>query len=291
MKFLPVFKMLRDLAWPALAMTALPSHAAITCSLAPNGVTTTYAQAAVTSATSSLTVNCSRLATDSAASEIYFLSLDQGEPPNGRDMTRQNGTELLRYSIFRNSNFTGTWTINAGKNAGDTAAGGLNVPINWAGGTSFSVSIPYYFRINSGINRPAGIYDDVANFRLFVARNGLQLATATINLNTSIVAQCFFNTTGAVALNYTSFSNVARTGTSNYSMSCTLGTPYTMAVTPASGTLLDLPYMLTLSQASGVGSAFPQNYVVTATVPSNQAGICAIGTCSATQTHQIVITY
>lgn len=291
MKYLPLSILRRSFIWPALAMTALPGHAAITCSLTPNGVTTTYAQTANTSATSSLTVNCNRLAGDSAASVTYFLSLDQGEPPNGRDLTRQNGTDKLRYEIFRNSAFNGTWTTGAGRNAGATNAGGLNVPINWAGGTSFSVTIPYYFRINAGISRPAGIYDDVASFNLFEARNGALLSTAATNLNASIVATCFFNSTGSVALSYTSFSTTAQTGSSNYSMSCTLGTPYSMAVTPASGTLLGLPYTLALSQASGVGSAFSQNYSVTATIPSNQSGVCAIGTCNATQTHQIVITY
>lgn len=291
MKFSPLNILLRYAAWPALAMAAVPSHAAITCSLTANGVTTTYAQAANTSATSSVTVNCSRLAGDSAANVTYFLSLDQGEPPAGRNMTRQNGTDLLAYAIFRNSGFTGSWTTGAGRNAGVTTAGGLNVPIVWAGSTNFSVTIPYYFRINAGISRPAGIYDDVATFSLFVARGSTLLSTATANLNASIVAACFFNSTGAIALNYTSFSPVAQTGTSNYSMSCTLGTPYTMAVTPTSGTLLGLPYTLALSQPSGVGSAFPQNYAVTATIPSNQAGICATGSCNAIQAHQIVITY
>lgn len=291
MKYLPLSILRRSFFWPALAMSALPAHAAITCSLTANGVTTTYAQTANTSATSSLTVNCNRLGSDSAANVTYLLSLDQGEAPNGRDMTRQNGTDKLRYEIFRNSAFNGTWTTGAGRNSGATNAGGLDVPINWAGGTSFSVTIPYYFRINAGISLPAGIYDDVANFSLFEARNGALLGTATANLNASIVATCFFNSTGAIALSYTSFSNIARTGSSNYSMSCTLGTPYTMAITPASGALLGLPYTLALSQPSGVGSAFAQNYSVTATIPSNQSGICSTGTCSATQMHQIVITY
>ena len=291
MKFSPLTILLRYAAWPALAMAALPSHAAITCSLTANGVTTTYAQAAVTTATSSVTVNCSRLVSDSAANVTYYLNLDQGEPPAGRNMTRQNGTELLAYSVFRNSGFTGSWTTGNGQNAGSNTAGGLNVPIAWAGSTNFSVTTPYYFRINAGISRPAGIYDDVATFSLFVTRGGTLLSTATANLNASIVAACFFNSTGDVAINYTSFSAVARTGSANYSMSCTLGTPYTMAVTPTSGNLLGLPYTLALSQPSGVGSAFPQNYSVTATIPSNQSGICATGSCNALQAHQIVITY
>ena len=294
MKFLPrshLSNLLRWMAWPTLAVAASTGHAAITCTLATTGVTTIYAQAANTSATGSVTLNCSRLATDSAANVTYFLSINQGEPPAGRDMTRQNATELLRYAIFRNSNFTGSWTTGNGQTAGSGTAGGLDVPIVWAGGTTFSVSIPYYFRVNSGINQPAGIYDDVATFSILVTRGGTLLSTANANLNTSIVAQCFFNTTAAVAMNYTSFSSVAQTGASNYSMSCTLGTPYTMAVTPASGTLLGLPYTLSLSQPSGVGSAFPQNYTVTATIPSNQAGTCATGTCTALQAHQIVITY
>lgn len=276
----------------ALGLSAsAASHAAITCTLSSSGVTTTYAAAAATSATGSITINCNRAPGDPPSSPTYYVSFDQGEAPNGRDMTRQNGTDKLRYAIFRNSNFTGSWTTAAGRAAGNTQAGGLNVAINLTSAATFSTTIPYYFRINANINRPAGIYDDVVASTLYVARNGVLLAQTAVNLNTSIVAQCFFNSLATVAVSYTSFSAVQQTGNAPYSLSCTLGTTYTMAVTPPSGTLVGLPYSLTLSATSGTGTAFPQAYGVTATVGANQSGTCALGSCTAAQTHQIVITY
>lgn len=272
-------------------MASAASHAAITCSLSSSGVTTTYTAATNTSATGSITLTCNRPSGDTPSSPTYFISLDQGEAPNGRDMTRQNGTDKLRYAIYRNSGFTGSWTTGTGRAPGATQAGGLNVVVNLTSSTTFSTTIPFYFRINAGINRPAGIYDDVTSFAVYVSRGGALLSQTPTTLNTSIVAQCFFNSTAAVALSYTSFSATPQIGTASYSLSCTLGTGYAMAVTPTSGTLVGLPYTLALSAASGTGTAFPQAYSVTATVPANQSGTCALGSCTATQTHQIVITY
>lgn len=285
--------MKRQLCLTALLLAISASaQAAISCNLSATGVTGTYTSTANTSLTGSLTVNCSRLASDSGATVTYYISLDQGEPPAGRNMTRQGGTQLLAYRVYRNSNFSGTWTAGVGRAPGDPANGALDFTINWAGATSFSATVPYYFRVASGITQPAGIYDDVPTFSLSTARNGTLLGTASYVTNVSIVSECFFNSAiPVVTVSYPSFSPTARTGSSTYSLSCTLSTPYTMAVTPAAGSLMGLSYSVAPSATSGTGSAFPQSYAVTATVPANQSGTCAAGTCAATQAHQIIITY
>jgi spore coat protein U-like protein len=292
MKYL--LKLLASILGATLLLNAQLAHAAITCSLSATGVTAIYNSASGIATTGSVTVNCARLNSDSAANVTYYISLDQGEPPGGRNMTRQNGAQLLAYRIFRNSDNTGSWTAGAGRNPGASQTGGLNVPIIWAGATNFTTTISYYFQVVAGINRPAGIYDDASiTFRIFTARNVTpQLGEATFTANVSIPAECFFTTPpSTLDVNYTSFVGTNQTGSTGYSVSCTLNTVYSMAVSPATGTLLGLNYSLALNSASGTGTAFPQNYTVTATVPSGQSGICNTGTCTATQPSTITITY
>ncbi|MCY7371114.1 MAG: spore coat U domain-containing protein [Polaromonas sp.] len=275
-----------------LLAAATSAQAAITCNLSATGVTGNYTAAANTRLTGSLTVNCARLASDSGATVTYYISMDQGEPPAGRNMTRQGGTQLLAYTVFRNSSFTGSWTTGGGRAPNNTGNGGLDFTINWNGALNSSATVPYYFEVAAGITRPAGIYDDVPTFSIFTTRGGTLLGAASYVANISIVAECFFNSAiPAVTVNYPSFSATARTGSSSYSLSCTLSTPYTMAVTPTAGTLMGLNYTVAPSAASGTGSAFPQTYSVTATVPADQSGTCAVGACAATQAHQITITY
>ncbi len=287
-------KLLTSIFGATLLFTAQLAQAAITCSLSATGITSIYSSAVGTAATGSVTVNCTRLNSDSAANVTYYISLDQGEPPGGRNLTRQNGAQLLAYRIFRNSDNTGSWTAGAGRNPGANQTGGLNVPINWAGGTNFTTTISYFFQIATGINRPAGIYDDaLIKFSIFTARNALPaLGEATFTANISIPAECFFSTPPpTLNVNYTSFVTTNQTGSVGYSVSCTLNTNYTMAVSPANGTLIGLNYSLVLNSAVGTGSAFPQNYTVTATVPFGQSGICSTGTCTGTQPTTITISY
>jgi hypothetical protein len=65
---------------------------------------------------------------------------------------------------------------------------------------------------------------------------------------------------------------------------------------PTTGTLIGLDYTLALSPAGGTGGGTgggsPESiHTITGTMAAGQAGTCAVGACTATQSHTLTITY
>ncbi|MDW5442465.1 spore coat protein U domain-containing protein [Polaromonas sp. SM01] len=277
----------------ALLLGSAASHATITCNIFATGVTGIYDRSSNLDLTGSISVNCTRAAGD-PTSQVLYIGIDQGEDPSGRDMTRQTGTDLLRYFIYRNPGPANQWTTAAGKAPGSGQNGGLQFTLNFGAGTSASVSYPYYFRVRSGITRPAGIYDDVliTAFLRTSSSSGPLIANVDFTANASILSQCYLSSLPLpLTLNYTSFSPSPQTGATSFGVSCTLSTPYTMALDATSGTLLGLNYTLALSSSAGTGTGFGQTYNVTGTIPANQVGTCTLGSCSGSQARTVTITY
>jgi hypothetical protein len=83
--------------------------------------------------------------------------------------------------------------------------------------------------------------------------------------------------------------------TSPFSVTCSSGLPYTMALDATGGTLLaiGISYTLALSPPATTGTGGPQPYLITGTIAGGQAGICSSSSvaCSASQLHAVTITY
>ena len=277
----------------ALLMGSAASHATIACNIFATGVTGIYNQSSNLNLTGSVTVNCTRTTGD-PTSQVLYIGIDQGEDPAGRDMTRQTGTERLRYFIYRNSGPAQQWTQGAGRAPGTGSNGGLQFTLNFGAGTSASANYPYYFQVRSGITRSAGIYDDVllTAFLRLNSPSGALIASGDFTANVSILSQCYLSSTPLpLTLNYVSFSPTARSASAPFGVSCTLSTPYTMALDASSGTLLGLNYTLALSSTTATGTGFGQSHSVTGTISANQAGTCATGTCAASQPRTVTISY
>ncbi len=134
-------------------------------------------------------------------------------------------------------------------------------------------------------------------------------ATGTFNVTINFTSVCTVSTAGlAPAFAYTSNQATAATATGglSYSVTCTNGVPYTMALdaggTGYTGTFTaptgsytntasTLAYSLTLPAAvAGTGAA--QTYSLSGAMAANQAGKCtALGGCVFTDTHTLTITY
>jgi spore coat protein U-like protein len=247
--------------------------------------------------TGNFTVTCTRSAGD-PTTQVIYIGLDQGEPPAGRAMTRQTSADTMNYAIFRNATPSGSWTSGAGRSPGSILGGGLQVTITFtsASTTVQSFSYPYYFRVTAGnaSGKPAGIYDDLnitTTVRL-TSQTGAVQSTTVFGTTVSKPSHCYFSSSPTnMVINYSSFSPTAQSGTSNFSVSCTQSTPYTLALDATSGTLLGLNYSLSLSSTSATGTGFVQNFSVTGTVPAGQVGTCSTATCSASQTRVITVTY
>lgn len=289
---------MRQLAMKALAALAMLTggaacHATIACNIFATGVTGIYDRPSNLDLTGSISVNCTRAAGD-PTSQVLYIGIDQGEDPNGRDMVRQTGTEKLRYFIYRNPGPANQWTTGNGKAPSSGGSGGLQFTLNFGAGTSASASYPYYFRVKSGIIRPPGIYDDVlitALLRLN-SSSGAVIANTDFTANVSILSQCYLSTPpSTLAMNYTSFSATPQTGNTVFNVSCTLSTPYTMALDATSGTLLGLNYTLALSASSASGTGSAQPYTINGSILGGQAGTCSGATCTATATRTLTISY
>jgi spore coat protein U-like protein len=278
----------------ALVFSCSAASAAITCTIGATGVNGVYNRAANLNLPGTLSVNCARLTTDPNTQTVY-IGLSGGEGSATRDMTRQNAAQLLRYEIYRNPAYTGTWNTGTGRTSG-TNSGGLIFTINFGGGTSVSQTVNYYLRVNSGITRPAGIYDDLAIVATLRKTNdaGALMSTATFGVTASIVDQCFFNSVPAsVVLSYPSFSQTVVSTNTSFTVSCTQSTSYTMSLNPKPAPVasIGLTYSLTLSSASAVGTGFVQTHSIAVSIPAGQQGKCNTGTCTATDNRVITLSY
>ncbi len=279
-------------------------HAAITCStVTATSVNGVYTKTVALNQTGAITVTCTRLATD-PTTQVIYIGLDQGEPPAGRNMTRQTGTQLLVYRIYRNATPSGSWSTGTGRAPAVTTAGGLQTTFTFASTatTVQSTNYPYYFNVAANITSAAGIYDDElvgVTVRLNNSAGTVQ-STTTFAVNASIQAECRFSTSPtAMALVYNAFAATAVSAYSPFAVSCTQGTSYGITLDASSAVLLGLKYDLllvgattdTVLAASLSGTGFAQSYRAKGSIVAGQAGSCATGTCTASATRALTITY
>ena len=121
---------------------------------------------------------------------------------------------------------------------------------------------------------------------------GALTAAAPITYSVGVDNQCVFKSfPTTMAFIYTSFSAAPQVASQSFNLQCSSGLPWTAAVSPATATVLGLTYSVAVSPSSAIGIGLNQLIALTATIPANQAGTCRSGTCTATQTHTVTISY
>lgn len=118
-------------------------------------------------------------------------------------------------------------------------------------------------------------------------------ATSTFDVTANLTSKCEITVAPApVVFTYTSFETAAVAATGGgFTMRCTNLLPYTLSV-PAGGTLIGLAYTLGTSAAGGTGAGLTTaSHSITGSMAANQSGDCAAGSCTATATHTLTITY
>ena len=122
--------------------------------------------------------------------------------------------------------------------------------------------------------------------------------TFTVSIFTPATCAINFPSGNTISLNYTS-SGGAQSANAAVNATCTANLPYTVAVSPTSGTAVGIAYTLALSAASGTGSGGAQPYTITANAVGGQAGDCTAGGtvistatgCKDTNSHTLTFTY
>lgn len=287
-----------------LLCSAIPAHAAITCSLSSSGWTIGYSTTATlnTTGAASTTISCSRLSTD-PATQAYSLQANNGLAPTGGTNQAALAAAKVKYNEFQDAAITILWgPTPPAKNA---FAG----TINFGTGLTASVPLTYYFSITALQAVAAGNYTDTVTETLTY---GAATATATHPVLIIVNPVCTIATApGAVAFTYTSFQAATATGSTTFAVNCTNLTPYTAgldlyAVTDAA---VNLAYTLNVGQTtrpagsvytagaalSATGSGANQTISIDGSMAAGQAGTCAAASCtnaaSANRTRTLTITY
>lgn len=288
--------------WAMLAaLCAAPgAHAVISCSATVNSVSIFYNPAGATVSTSALyTISCTRTdTTNDGPTVTYSLVSDNGLQPQGSNRRATFSGSFYRYDLYKNNGYgpndqwgtpspasraiTGTLTFGAGQ--ASVSNGGA----------------PYYLQVLGGqAVGPAGVYIDTVIATLnYTSNNGSGSPTTPFTVSITSITNCAILAPTNLVFNYTSFQGAAATPSVNFTVNCTTGLPYTMAldsVGPITDDAVNLTYTLGLSAPSGTGAGVDQTYQVNGNMAAGQSGTCGAVLCTnataTNKTRTITVTY
>ncbi len=282
----------RLLATVALLLAPTWAHAAITCSISSPGFFSVYDALAPTDNLnqSSYTLNCTRLSSDPTTLN-YITFTDDGlynnGPNNRAKLTTANS--FIKYDFFTSSAYATNWSKSQ-----KCIVGSLNFGASLSG----SQTTTYYSKVyaaQSGL--PQGTYIDTVTVNLAYNRtscssNVVGDTSGTFQVQVANVSACQIALPpSTMAFTYTAFSATPAAASTTFSTRCTTSLPYTMTLDSNFGVVSGLNYALTLSATSGSGNGALQNYTINGTMAAGQAGNCSTGSCTATDTRRLTVTY
>jgi spore coat protein U-like protein len=262
---------------------ALPAvHAAITCTtISSPGVSINYTSNTTASVQTFFTVSCTRTSTNDPTSVTYDVTADNGGNNQRQTNQAQLGTSLLKYDFYEDAACSTAWT---GK-------GKITDTITWTGSATGTITKQTSYWgcvVTKQTPTSSGDYTDSVKLTL---KYGNQTVIGYASVDIYAPANCTLTTpAGNINLTYTAFG-AQKTGSTTFRVTCTNSMPYTVATDVTEAVLVGLRYTLSLSASSANGIGVPQTFTVTATVPAGQAGTCPSGTCNASNTHTITISY
>ncbi len=275
-----------------LGLVSVNVQAALTCTAPTStGFSTAYSPTGVVPNATQGTVNftCTRTAAGDATSVL--VAANTGLNPTGTINQAALGASRIRYSGYRNSTCSGVLWTNWSIPGAQTVT---LLPIL----TTQSLSVNFWGCITlAGQAVPAGTYTDSVRFGVFTTAGASLGAQPTFNVSITNPATCAITSVGNVAFGtYIAMRATPLVApTANIVLSCTTNLPYSMALDANSGVIAGLNYSLTINSltppVNSRGTGPGQTHTLGGTMPANQAGTCATGTCAATQTRTLTITY
>ena len=284
----PLFS--RVLLGAALVFATSWVHAAITCtSITSTGYATSFTGTVPPNniIQASFTVTCNRNLAGDPTTLSYTVGADNGLNAGGGFNQAALGASRLQYDLYKDAACGVRWKIAGGNRIADT--------MTLSGTTATSKQSNYWGCITTSQTLPAGVYSDTVTMTLSVG--GL---TNTFPVNISTPSVCTITTApGTLSFTYTAFG-AAQIANTLFRPNCTIYLPYSMALSATSGVVSGLNYSLGLNAMINSGGSSPlastgtgaaQTFYINGNMAAGQAGTCATGTCSATNTHTLTITY
>jgi|JI10StandDraft_1071094.scaffolds.fasta_scaffold28904_7 hypothetical protein len=266
-----------------LWMACAAGHAAVTCTITPSAVlSASYAAGAPVVSSrlmDSVAVSCTRTSADDPATLNYTFN-----PMMPGVMTALLGGNALELRYFVDGNCSVAYT---------SGSGTLSMP---AVGIAVTQTHPYWLCVSSVQSPTAfGTYSySPIQWQLFESPVNMLKATSnpgSVNVNVTSNVGCTVNPApSSITINYRALDRLSSAST-GFGVNCTAGAAYTMALSPASGTLLGINYSLALSAVAAAGNGALQLYSITATAPAGQTGSCTGTGCAASQVHTLTVSY
>jgi spore coat protein U-like protein len=289
--------MRRLIACLALLAPAFPAWSAYSCTFVanPNPLKITHSYFATVTGSGTLTMTCLRNPGTDGRRPWFWIGMDQTNA--GATATQEGGTATVTYEVNHGSTTAGTWTNAGGVAANSTTDGAVRERQDFGGGNSADLTrtFTFYYRVPGFQFDPAGVYTDTLNITLRLDNAaGAVITTYAIPVHISIPDSCRFSTPPTpIDVNYTAFSPTAVTGVSNFAVTCTNGTNYTLALDRTRSIVpgVELAYTLGLSATTSTGTAVAQPYTVNISVDPGQAGRCNTGSCTGTDTRTLTVEY
>ena len=274
-------------------VVSLNASGAVSCTITSTALSGSYDPASNLDVQGSFTINCTRAKSDSK-NQTLWVGLNQ---TSSQTMAKAAPyADTLAYGIYSDVNRTALWT--------GGATGGVSIAFNFGTATAASTTQAYYMRAGSGqADKAAGTYSDTLNATLNVTNSaGLNLGSTTLTSQATVPKTCSVDASAmSYSLAYQAFRATPLVdSTQSVAVSCSKGTQASLALDATSGVILpvELRYQLTFSATSSAttsgtssSNGVPLSFPLTLALPAGQAGTCGTGTCSGSDTRQIMITY
>lgn len=284
----PLFS--RVLLGAALVFATSWVHAAITCtSITSPGFSTSFTGTVPPNniTQGSFTVTCNRNLAGDPTTLSYTVGADNGLNAGGGFNQAALGASRLQYDLYKDAACGVRWKAGGGNRIADT--------MTLIGFTATSKQTNYWGCITTSQVLTAGTYGDTITMSLDVG--GL---TNTFPVNISTPSMCTITTApGTLSFTYTAFG-AAQIANTLFRPNCTIYLAYSMALSATSGVVSGLNYSLGLnaiinsggtSPLASTGTGAAETFYINGNMAAGQAGTCPTGTCSATNTHTLTITY
>lgn len=279
-------------------LSASSAFAAYSCNVAVDSAGDFFSFLSNADTNETLTLNCTRSSGD-ANTLTYRIKADNGLNANGtqRRVRLGSSSSYLNYYLNRGTTVGGTASCASSTNWQAPATGTTNVitgTLSFGSNLSASAIWGYCIRVSGFALPSSGLYTDTVQvFAQYPnADAGVLTASAALNYSLGVGNQCMFKSfPSTINFAYTSFSDADQTSSQTFDLQCSNSLPWSISVNPANNTLLGLNYSFSLTPSSGTGTGLNQTITLNGTVPNGQAGTCPNAVCTATYTHNIVITY
>lgn len=293
---------MRTRAWAMAAMlcVAPSAHAVISCSLIVNSVSVFYNPAGGDVSSSALyTISCTRTLASEGPTVTYSLASDLGLNQQGGNRRAALSGSFYRYDLYKTNGFGPNDQWATPPPASRAITGTLTFPTGLLSATTGGT--PYYLLVLGGQPvGPAGVYLDtvIATLTYTCAECAGSPVSTPFTVSITSITNCTLTAPTSLVFNYTSFQGAAATPNANFTVNCTTGLPYTIALDnagPITDNVVNLTYTLGLSAAGGTGNGVNQTYQVTGNMAAGQSGTCPAIPCNnalaTNKTRTLTVTY